>query len=127
VLLRKLSDWTKRTAPLACLIQKKGKSLQNKLPDDSVIISQRLVIKNNSQNARMPWPSNENEQNLRNFWWHISQYYFKKIETIDLERIDYLLNLFNTPLKSNFISMSICSGISVFKFSKYGSYFQNSS
>ncbi len=36
-------------------------------PDRFICASQGVAVKNNHQNANMPWPSNQNEQNLRNF------------------------------------------------------------
>ena len=49
--------------------------------------------------ASTPLSGNQTEQNLRNYWRHINQYYFKKIDVQDLERIDYLTNLLSATLK----------------------------
>ena len=60
----------------------------------------RIIIKNNNINQTTSWTTtNQTEQNLRNFWRHINQYYFEKIEEADLERINYVLNLLSSPIK----------------------------
>lgn len=63
------------------------------------MIRRRLRMKNNSNLTNVPLSSTKKEQQLRNFWQHINQYYFKKIYKEDLERIEYLINLLKTPLK----------------------------
>ena len=46
---------------------------------------------------------------MRNFWRHINQYYFKKIEAQDLERVDYLTNLLNYPIKGTDTASLSCN------------------
>lgn len=73
----------------------------------------------------MPWCSNQNEQNLRNFWWHVNHNYFKKIEEPDLERIDYLLNLFDMSFKGTY-HLHFCSFLRLFwEFLWYSADFSN--
>eukprot|EP01017_Pseudomicrothorax_dubius_P017092 TRINITY_DN1941_c0_g1_i10.p1 TRINITY_DN1941_c0_g1~~TRINITY_DN1941_c0_g1_i10.p1 ORF type:complete len:209 (+),score=40.87 TRINITY_DN1941_c0_g1_i10:65-691(+) len=59
----------------------------------------KIKVRNASPLSPGNPPSNQNEYALKLFWRHVNTFYFKKIDEPELERLDYLMNMLNTPIK----------------------------
>lgn len=111
------SSWTRRTAPSALSMRNESNStyfdmrceiLQSHGVIHSLAInwilisspcSRKLKVRNSSPMSSQAPSSNQNELALRQFWRHVNTFYFKKTETTDVERLEYLSGVLNTPIK----------------------------
>ena len=60
------------------------------------------MIRHQNLGPGLQWAGNQTEQNLRHFWKHVNDFYFKKVDESDMIRLDYASQLINPPIKGNY-------------------------